>query len=115
MQKIEQKVSSNADRCSKAATEAAAPAVTPALIKNAAAALAELMRQHETGGIHKVRPSTLSTLMSLQKLGEMSQSDDELGDVNIRSLRTFCYDTHIINGRRHAALACAEVRSITVE
>jgi len=57
--------------------------VTPALIKNAAAALAELMRQHESGGIHKVRPSTLSTLMSLQKLGEMSQSDDEVVDVII--------------------------------
>jgi len=82
MQKIEQKVSSNGDRCSKAATEGAPPTVTPALIKNAAAALAELMRQHESGGIHKVRPSTLSTLMSLQKLGEMSQSDDEVVDVS---------------------------------
>jgi len=82
MQKIEQKVSSNGDRCAKAATEGAPPTVTPALIKNAAAALAELMRQHESGGIHKVRPSTLSTLMSLQKLGEMSPSDDEVVDVN---------------------------------
>jgi len=87
MQKIEQKVSSNGDRCSKAATEGAPPTVTPTLIKNAAAALAELMRQHESGGIHKVRPSTLSTLMSLQKLGEMSQSDDEVVDVNI----ALCY------------------------
>jgi len=83
MQKIEQKVSSTGDRCAKAATEGAPPTVTPALIKNAAAALAELMRQHESGGIHKVRPSTLSTLMSLQKLGEMSQSDDEVVDVII--------------------------------
>jgi len=97
MQKIEQKVPSNGDRCSKAATEGAPPTVTPALIKNAAAALAELMRQHESGGIHKVRPSTLSTLMSLQKLGEMSQSDDEVVDVNIRMLSAFCLHTHTLH------------------